>query len=169
MFLFRFPFIDDENDVSNLYWATEIKCRKLTKLVLVFLCIELSTILAMLFAALFDIFMGHTDDTSKWILPIELFVPFDTQLIFGWILNWFYQFDMCFIYLVHMITTTTHFAGCCYYIMTICAHFDQMIASVQDDAKKAKNEKDVQKRQKLWNNAEEKLQRAIQLHAKIYE
>lgn len=160
---------DDENDASHLYWATEVKCRELTKRVLVFLCIEMSTILTMLIAALIDIFLGHADDTSKWNLPIELVVPVDTTRIFGWILNWFFQFDMCFVYLVHMITTTTHFAGCCYYIMTMCAHFERIMTSIQNDAEKVKAEELIQKRQKIWNNAEEKLQRAIQLHVRIYE
>lgn len=160
---------DGESDASNLYWATEVKCRELTKRVLVFLCIEMSTILAMLIAALVDIFVGHADDTSKWNLPIELVVPFDTAKIFGWILTWFFQFDMCFVYLVHMITTTTHFAGCCYYITTMCAHFDQVLASIQSAAKKARGVEIEQKRQIIWNDAEKKLQRAIQLHVKIYE
>lgn len=160
---------DAESDATKLYWANEIKCRKLTKTVFVFLCIELSTIFGMLMVAIIDIFMGHADDTSKWNLPIELVVPFDTRLISGWILNWFYQFDMCFVYLMHMITITTHFACCCYYIMTMCAHFDQMIASIRNDSKQAKMEKNIGKRQKIWNNSEKKLQRAIQLHAKIYE
>lgn len=114
---------------------------------------SLSLVSAAIIPFLLNIFMGDADP-SVWNLPANTAVPFNTQSIFGWLLTYFYQSNMSLIYFVYLIITTTHFACCCYYIIAICDHFEQLITSIQADS---------------MHKADEKFQRAIQLHVKIYE
>lgn len=152
----------------NLYWANEMKCRKIMKQFLCFGLILQVTIFSALISALFGIFFGDSDP-SDWNLPFMIVSPFDENTILGWFLTWFYQFNMCVMYFTYLFTTTTHFLCCCYYIMAICAHFNRLIMSINFDSTQIRKEKNIQKHQQMWHDAMQKLQRAIEIHANIYE
>ena len=53
--------------------------------------------------------------------------------------------------------------------MGICDQFEQSIDSIRHDSIRIRMEKNTQKQRKMWLDAEEKLQLAIEVHAKIYE
>lgn len=169
--LVSFWFWDDENDTngaSALYWACEMKCRRLTKRFLCYGCIHLSTFLPVLITVLWDNFHSEFDE-SAYNFPFNVAVPFNLQSISGWLLAWFYQFNECFSYGVQMITTTTCFTCFCYYIIAMCNHFGLIIESIRSDSQEILLKRNMQNYHQMWLNTRAKLQRSIEMHIDIHE
>lgn len=168
---FHSIFLDDENgshDASNLYWACEVKCRRLIKRFLYYGCAHLSTFLPVLIFVIVDIVNGEFDG-SAYNLPFNVVVPFNMESVLGWLLTWLYQFMESSTYNINMIITTTYIVCFCHYIIAMCKHFDQFCDSVRFDSQRIQVEKNSRNRQRMWLNAKGKLQRAIELHVNIYE
>lgn len=101
--------------------------------------------------------MGNFD-TSLWILPLNVVVPFDTQTITGWLLSWLFQMNVSFTYSLVCMLMTTDFIGSCHYITSICKQFELQINSM-----------DLDTELQLWSNVKMKLQQSILQHIKLYE
>lgn len=142
---------------NSLYWISESKYREFSKKMFYCGCVQISTFIIPLMQAAFDICMGNFD-TSSWILPLNVVVPFNTQTISGWLLSWWFQVNVNFTYAVGMILMTTDFSGSCYYIISICNHFELLMNSMDSGSK-----------QKMWSNVKATLQRAIEQHIKLFE
>lgn len=152
-----------------MYWANEIKCRKYTKGFFHYGCVVVASFFTALIHALGDIYDGNTD-TSAWDLPLgDGVLPFGKESVFGWLVYWFFHFNVNFTYVVCTTLPMTHFACYCHYIVASCNHFDLMIASVRNDCEQIRNEKNRQKHPKMWRDAVIKLQKAIKVHTNIYE
>lgn len=145
-----------------------MKCRRLIKRFLCYGCIHLSSFLPVLISVFIDMFNGEFDG-SAYNLPFNVIVPFNMESVWGWLLTWFLQLNESFKYNVQMITTTTQFVCFCYYIVTMCNHFNLLIDSIRFDSQQIQTEKNVQNRQQMWFGAKAKLQRAIEMHVDIYE
>lgn len=145
-----------------------MKCRRLIKRFLYYGCIHLSTFLPLLIFVFIDIFNGEFDG-SAYNLPFNVFVPFNMETVSGWLLTWFLQLNESFKYNIQMITTTIQFVCCCYYIVTMCNHFNLLIDSIRTDSQQIQAKKNSQNRQQMWHVARAKLQRAIEMHVDIYE
>ena len=145
-----------------------MKCQKLTKIFFYYGCVQVSTFFAAFFSAIFDICNGNID-VSAWNLPVPVELPFDIKSIFGWFLNWFFQFGSGTVYSFCMILTTTHFVCFCYYIIATCKHFDLFIESLHADCDKIEKEKNTQKHPKMWSNVRENLQHIVEIHINIYK
>lgn len=145
-----------------------MKCRKYARFSFYYGCGHVSTFSTAFIGAIFDIYNGNSD-TSAWNLAFNLLLPFDTQSIFGWFLDWFFQFYMSIIYALCTILITSHFACFCYYIIATCNQFGLMIEALHFDCKQIRKEKNMQKCSEMWKNAREKLQEAIEMHVQIYE
>lgn len=161
-FIFAFWFIDDTSDnrgILNIYSASELKCRQCVRIFFFYFCGLLSTFFLALIFAILDICFGKTD-TSAWNLPFNVVVPFETESVLNWLLEWLFQISSGFSYTVRMILTTTHFVCCCYYIMAVCEHFNWEIDSVRQHNNTE---------QQIWQKIREKLQHAVGLHINIYE
>lgn len=155
-------------DVSTMYLANEMKCRKFSKFFFYYGCGHVSSFSTALILAIYDICNGKTD-TSAWNLSFNVVLPFDTRSIFGWFLDWLYQFSMVINYAICMILSATHFACFCYYIIATCSQFDLMIDALRFDCEQIQKEKNIRKHMKMRQNAMEQLQQAIDMHSQIYE
>ena len=159
---------DDDENAANIYRKGESKGFKLTKIFFCYGCCQVLTFTTALFRAIFDICNGKTD-TSAWKLPTNITLPFDTQSVYGWLLNWFLQINVGIAYSLSIILISTHFACFCFYIVATCKNFDLLIDSLHIDIEQIQQEKNTQKHPKMWQNAKEKLQQAIEMHITIYE
>lgn len=142
---------------NSIYWASELRYREFSKRMFYYGCFQISTFITPLLQPIIEICMGNIDMTA-WNLPFNMKTPFDMQTISGWLLTWFFQVNVSIAYGTGMIIMTSDFVGSCYYITSICNHFEMLINSTFLDTE-----------QQLWSNVQGKIQRAIQQHTKIYE
>lgn len=151
-----------------MYWNTEQKCRKITKIIGSYPLCHQSTFVAAFSFSIYCIATGNLD-TTTWPLPLNLVMPFDTKPIWGWYLFWFIQFCMSLSYITCMVAVTTYFICCCYYIDAICNHFNYLVQSIEEYVDQNKENRKA-RMSKLANN-KIKLQshELIKLHMKILE
>ena len=151
-----------------MYWGCEMKCRRWMKGFAYFGCFHQLTFLPILIFVFIDIYNGKFDG-SKYNLPFNAVVPFNKESVSGWLLTWFYQLNQSFAYSGQMLTITIHFVCFCYYIMTMCNHFNLLIDSIRFDTQQIQAKNNTQIRHQIWMNARAKFQQAIELHVDIYE
>lgn len=72
-------------------------------------------------------------DTSNWILQFPIYTPFNKSTVIGWYCEWFIQFIIGASYASYMSTITSFFVCCCFYIMTLCNHFDALCQLLKND------------------------------------
>lgn len=142
---------------NSMYWASEMKYRRFSKKIFCYGCLQLSTFITPLLQPISEIYMG-TVDTSTWNLPFNIASPFNMQTIAGWLLTWFFQVNVSLAFAICMILMTIGFVGSCFYISSMCKHFELLINSMRLDTE-----------QKMWLNVKLKLQQAIERHIDIYE
>lgn len=120
------------------------------------------------FYSLYCMHVGNYD-TSTWLLPYRLSVPFDTKQIWGWYLLWFFQTNIGFTYSTTQIGISSHFMSCCFYISAICDNFDYLINSmeieIQDNVKKSISNIHHENNGKLAR----RLSNAVEIHIKALE
>lgn len=117
---------------------------------------------------MYNIFTGNLD-VSTWALPMDLSVPFDTNTLWGWYLMWFFQFNISICYVSCTITITTYFVCCCIYIGAICEHFRFVYDSIMENVEKNHNENNPQIHERTQWLINEKMSKAVEIHAKIFE
>lgn len=160
-------------DEVIFYSVAEKNCRQLTQLVVIgysLMSIGLFTV-----AALYPLYcmqMGNFD-TSTWLLPYSLTVPFDTSTIFGWYLFWLVQFYIAIVYAISVACATTYFGSNCLYIIAICEHFDFLIDSIDSDVEMANlNSETFPEHESHSLNVIRlkcKITKTVELQSKIYE
>lgn len=128
----------------------------------------MATFSTALIRAIFDVCTGKID-TSAWMLPLNVILPFDQQSVFGWFLNWCLQLCTSIGYSVSMILTTTHFVCFCYYIIATCNHIDLLFEAIGIECEQIQKETNTRNNSKLWRNARGKFQQTIELHTQIYK
>lgn len=151
-----------------MYGMYEAKYNKFTRILFYYGCSQLLPYFNPLIVAILGICNGNFD-SSAFNLPLNVVVPFNTDAAIGWLVFWFFQFNLALTYAVGMILITTHFAGFCYYIIATCNHFDLSIDSISFDCERIQQEKNRQKHSKMWCDAREKLKKTIEMHVEIYE
>lgn len=164
----EFDTKDGDEDALNIYRGWEIKCRHFMKFFFGFVGSQSSLFLIELLRAIIDICMGNSD-TSAWNLLFNLYFPFETESIFGWLLYWLFQWTTAVSYVLSVVLTTTQFMCFCYYISAICDHFDLLIGLYHSNSERIQNGNDSQSYQRMWQNSMEKLQHAVEIHVRIYE
>lgn len=156
-------WIDDGPEVYDNYWANEQKCRRITDLLIKYISFNQSTFVVALIYAFYNISIGNMN-TSTWFLPFSMDPPFNTESFTGWFILWFFQQNMSLAYITCMVTITSYFVCCCFYIETMCNHFDLLM--------RLKREKSNTKRRESKENGprfKEKLHEAVKLHINIFE
>lgn len=157
-----------DQDVTNLYWRIEQKCRKYTKIISCYLILNQSMYTAAIIMSVFDMLNGDYD-TSKWLLPWG--VPFDTNNLtaFQWYMMWFTQFSFGLAYSTSTITVTSYFVcGCCY-LSGLCEHFTFLLETIRTVLVSNRNEENRIKHLARVQLMKEKLCKAIDVHSKVYE
>lgn len=114
--------------------------------------------------------MGNFD-TSTWLLPYSLTVPFDTSTVLGWYLFWLVQLYIAIVYAVSVACATTYFGSNCLYITAICEHLGFLIGSIDCDVETMNFKSKLQPESSSVNMIELKLKmtKIVELQSKIYE
>lgn len=168
IFLFR-KLVEDEPEVYNIYWRTEQKCRKITKLMYYINFLNFVYLPLPVLYSIYDMIKGNFD-TSAWILPFYVSVPFNTDTIWGWVLLVFININIGFGYSLGLVALTSYFISCCFYISAICEHFEFIIEStVKSSVAKNQNEKDRFEYKKREWEIKKHLCKAINTHMNMYE
>lgn len=157
---------DTNRNVFSMYWRVEQKCRKYTKIIG---CYPLKLMFVASFIYSIVCISRGNRDTSTWILPYTLSVPFDTRSIFGWYCLWFIESNIGVTYAFIMITISTYFVCCCFYIGCICDHFDFLIYSLNEHVEKIRTEENFFKFRHKYRQMKDKLAQAITIHTKLFE
>lgn len=132
---------DRKGDIYSIYWSAEQKCRKYTKIIFSYLFYHNSLFVSALFYSFYCIYCGQYD-TSQWILPFVMYVPFDTTTFPAWYFLWFIQLNMSTAYIWVMLSITSYFISCCTYMYAICDHFDLLLKSLKQDVDGDENRKE---------------------------
>lgn len=167
-FLSLLPKLDPESGASKIYWNVEKTCRKYVKIVLTWVVLNHTMTFASLLNSIYFIAIGNYD-SSNWILPFDLVVPFGTEHILGWYLLWTFNLMIDFAYCVCVSSPISHFLCYCLYIRGICDHFDSSMESVQRDTKSSRTEKNPLKYREVAKRIKEELCKAIEVQVKLFE
>lgn len=121
-----------------MYLKTEATCRKYTKL-LTLVMIHLGNVVYGLFLinSFYCIYRGNLD-TSTWMVPFNIDVPFDTSSVFGWYMFYIVQGFVAYTYSLNQPAIITFFMSCCLYIEALCEHFRNAISATEIDSLRAK-------------------------------
>ena len=155
--------IVDEN--YQIYWTTEQRCRKITKIMGFSVFFSISPFLVVMLYVLYS--LGISDsETSFRMLFFNMSIPFvDVNTIFGWFVMWIVQFNLGLAYALSMTSITSYFISCTFYIKALCEHLNVMMLSIHINSepekksskvtpKSSQNEKMslfVEKRQQMGN------------------
>lgn len=159
--------VEDEPNVHKLYWNAEQNSRKIT-VKLSYIMLTTGTVILPTIKSIFDISNGKYD-TSAWVLPFFISVPFNTESILGWYLLLLININIGVAYTLSMCTITSYFISCCYYVTAICKHFDFMIDTIENDVQFYKYEKNFHKSNELDKKIKENLCKSMEIHNKVYE
>lgn len=162
---FGFLYSDIDDDVNDIYWKNEQKCRKYTLRIILYVVFHTLEFTIVIFYAISCMLNGNFD-TSHWYLSIKLVFPFKTESLFGWFAAWFIEISISFGYSIYMTALTSYFVSCFLYICSMCDHFSLLmkfidrytIPNIDYDQNKTNR---IQITKTLTN--------AIQLHVKIFE
>lgn len=158
--------IDDE--LQNIYWECEQKCRKYTRRFGYFVFFHTSTFTIVLIYALVRIAFGNYD-TSSWHLPFFMLFPFDQNHVWGWLMTWFMQAGLAFCYAASMTSITSYFVSCCCYLIAMLDHFNLLIHSLINNVKSMQMEENPRKIEKMHVQIITQLCNIIKFQVKIYE
>lgn len=149
---------DTDNDrIAEMYWENEQKCRKFTTIMSYYVFAHQSIVMASLCYSIYCICIGNWD-TSTFVLAFNIVVPFNTRHLFGWYIQWLIQLCMSISYVLCVVSVTSYFVCCCFYVQAICDHFNLLIDSIdQNDEPCAER---IQ---------ETKMTEAIEIHVKVFE
>lgn len=99
----------------------------------------------------------------------DLVVPFDKTKILGWFMTWFAQFNVGISYSLVLVSITSYFVCCCFYVGTICNHFDYLMESIKKDVECGEGQSNQIKNTKNILKIKKQLSDAINLHVNIFE
>lgn len=160
---------DPESDTFHIYWTIEQKCRKYVKMILTWVVLDHTMTFASLFYSFYYISIGNVD-SSQWILPFDLLIPFGTKSsLFGWYSLWIFCLLINISYCVCISLPMAHFVCGCLYIDGICDHFNLSIESLQQRIRLNRITKKPLKYSDMSRDIKQKLCDAIELHSKIFE
>lgn len=122
MLIYSIIWVEKDDEVIDIYWAVELKCRRYTSIMIVYVCIQMIVIFVSAFIqSIYCIFVGNRDPTT-WNLPLYISLPLDTTHIFGWYVALFIEVNMDIAYNTGLTATTLYMMCCCIYIEAICDH-----------------------------------------------
>lgn len=104
-------------------------------------------------------------DAATWKLMYNLIIPFDKTHIFGWFVHYVAQFNVGLTYSLILVSITSYFVCCCFYVNTICDHFDHMMQSIESNGMHEYESRP----QTNWRKVKQQLSEAINLHVDIFE
>lgn len=163
-----FSLLDGTDEISDIYWKAELKCRKYIKIIAGFIVMNQVMYTWPFLRSIFDVCTGNIDP-SKWNLAFGVVMPFDMTTLWGWYLAWFIESNFAFAYSTAMVATTSYFVALCIYIGAVCKHFIYYVQLNEIYAQNLQKEKDANEQMKLTQRITETLTRSIEIHIKSYE
>lgn len=154
--------------MANIYWNNEQKCRKLTDFMKYYTPFQLVTFVSSFIHSIYSICIGNVD-TSTWILPFYLVVPFSIKTLSGWYFMFFIQVNISVTYAMCVVSVTSYFVSSCFYICTICEHFERLLDLTSVDIKRTDNSRKPKTSKKSLDESIEAFNHSIDLHIKIFE
>lgn len=118
--------------------------------------------------SVFNIIMGNFD-TSNWALPFTVGFPISTETVWGWYLEWLAQLSMTLGYNICIITTTSYFICCCFYLYAMCDQFNFHMCTIQQEIERGLDEKAPEKYHDRYIKIKENMYKAIGIQAKAYK
>lgn len=98
----------------------------------------------------------------------ELPLPFDTASIWGWYIYYITASVLELMYILCMVSATTYFVSCCFYIGAMCDHFDFVAHSIQKNFNDDNHKEMNPYQRKMFNEKiMAKMRKAIQIHMEI--
>lgn len=82
---------------------------------------------------------------------------------------WFVQTNLGISYSLVMVTITSYFVCCCFYIIGICQNIDLLIYSVNQDNEMIRDEKNKWNIAQKYQQMKLKLAEMITLHINVFE
>lgn len=153
--------------IFSIYWINEQKCQKYTKRIAYYLFFHMSIFFLNFLNAIINIILGNLN-TSTWSLSFTMSVPFDKTCVWGWLLTSFIEINTAISYSFCMVSITSYFICCCFYIEALCEHFDALIKLSGNEVERIR-EKNQQITGKFYLKAHNQLSEAVKLHVKIFE
>lgn len=154
--------------VYDIYWKNEQKCRKYTKIIAYYVFFNQTAYMMVLISPIYSIAIGNINP-SDWKLMYDLILPFDKNQLWGWFLHYFAQFNVGLTYSLILVSVTSYFVCCSFYIDSTCEHFDILINSIRNSIQFNDTEDETMKVSANWNKVRQQLSEAINLHVDIFE
>lgn len=156
--------VSPDSDISKSYLNAEQLSRKYTCRITFYNVANLPLIVAPVLYSIYCIFCGNLN-TSTWLLPLQVWVPFDSRSIWGWYFLWFIQSNILGSYPLCLTSITSYFVSCCTYVTAFCDHFDALMKSIN------KKVEEIQKGKMHANHQQirEGFSKAIECHTKTLE
>ncbi|XP_031637097.1 uncharacterized protein LOC116349691 [Contarinia nasturtii] len=157
--------------IYDIYWKNEQICRKYTKIIAYYVFMNQAAYLMVLIAPIYSIIHGIFDP-SKWKLMYNLIIPFDETELFGWFVHYFAQFNVGLTYSLILVSITSYFVCGCFYVNSICNHFDHLINSIKDTIEPTEVDETNEIKARVrtdWRRVKEQLSEAINLHVEIFD
>lgn len=147
---------------------TEKRCRKYTRTLAIYMILHQFPVISALANSFYCMSTGNFD-TSTWLLPVPVYVPFDIAIIRNWYAVLFFHLNggSAYIYITTLIASS--FIAFCLYICAMCDHFDLLIRSTQRTIETNEDEKNPIESQKRIQLITETLCNAIKLQNKTLE
>lgn len=151
-----------------MYWQSEIKCQKLTRLIACYVHGEQTMYLISILTSVYSLAVGNYD-TSTWLSTYSLVLPFSADSVIGWYMRYIIQCNMGFCYASSMVPVTCFFVSCCVYMIAICDHFSLMIGSTNEEVEQIHTSTNSLEYRRRCLELEKTIFRSIQLHTKLFE
>lgn len=173
--LFSFIFLmiksiqtDPKSEVFQMYRNVEDMCRKLTRIIAMYVPMNQIMTFASLFYSFYSISIGDFD-TSKWILPFKFALPFDTRVLWKWYILWFINLNIGLMYATSVTLIPSYFVAFCLYICAICDHFKLLIKSIDKDLERDRLRQNTKQFEKMFDQTKQKLCKAIRIQIKAFQ
>lgn len=160
--------IGGDGEIPNIHWNNELKCRKFTRSMTKFIFANETVLtLSVIYSTICVCFGNY--DTSNWVLQFAIKTPFDQNTVIGWYLIWFIQYFQSLIYIICMVSITTFFVCCCFYILALCDHFEELCRIIRTDAQQFQWHINSPNYRKFYQQLNRRFCQAIDLHVTIFE
>lgn len=159
---------DEDEEVYKIYWMTEQKCQKYTRFIRYYVYFDTLGWTGVFAYAVFCIAVGNYN-TSSWHLPFFMVLPFDETRVYGWFFEWCIQCSIVFGYCYALTSITAYFVSACFYIVSMCEHFNVIMNCIKSNIKQNQVEIFSWKIRENELKITKQLAKAIKFHNTIFE
>lgn len=117
--------------------------------------------------AIYNISIGNFE-TSTWILPFTMSVPFKTEEIWKWFILLSIELQIGIVYSTSITSAVCYFLCCCLYITAICDHFNLIMHSIMEEFAQPQQNENPKKYQNRYQQIQ-KFSKAVEIHGKVFK